>query len=151
MSKERANLRDNSPGVSGEGGWRPLWALGEAIWHHLASGAKIAGRRGKIGQLQQGRGQRGTDMAAVRFGQMFGRFCRIVIMNRVILVMMMMAVALLVIDFVRQIKAISFRRPAALQGKCMQRDDQEQKNGQESAHNRAGVESNKRDYNQIKC
>ncbi len=90
-------------------------------------------------------------MATVRFGQMFGRFCRIVIMNRVILVMMMMAVALLVIDFVRQIKAISFRRPAALQGKRMQGNDQEQKNGQESAHNRAGVESNKRDYNQIKC
>lgn len=81
---------------------------------------------------------------------MFGRLSRIVIMDQTIFAMVM-AVALLVIDFVRQIEAVSFRRPAALQGKCMQVNDQEQKNGKESAHNRARVESHKRDYNQIKC
>jgi hypothetical protein len=45
------------------------------------------------------------------------------------------AIALVVIDFMRQIQPFSCWRPTALQRKGMQRQDQEQKNVNESAHN----------------
>ena len=68
---------------------------------------------------------------------MLGRFKRIIIMNRTVIVVVM-AVAMVVSHFMRQIKRVSPRRPATLQCQRMQGQDQEQKNANKSAHGRIG-------------
>lgn len=83
-------------------------------------------------------GWQGKRMAATgMFGMMLCRLAGIIVMDRAIGIMMMLN-AFQMLHLMRDVKRTACRRPAALHGKAVQRQEYQQENTKETTHDYSG-------------
>jgi hypothetical protein len=88
------------------------------------------GRKGRHGSWwQRGRLLGSRVVCEMGFG-----FARVVVVDRTVIVVMMMACGFQVLDFMRNVERIDCRQPPCLHGKAVQGKKHQQENTQEATH-----------------